>query len=305
MQRTLQQRWIVVAILGLSGCVSNHLIGTDPDLGGAGGQMDAGGSTGGDGGGGVISGGCACPETVGAGKVCIAGNFIDFSTGARLPAGTKLQVSAYEPLAFVANPSVPPLVSTTVLSSCFAIELPAPGAGLAVLGVSDPPGGGSALGPLALGATAVLVTGNKSYQVDAYVVKKQLVDGWVAASGQPYDTEGAYVGCFYNEPPPSRTSQLFTETQPTAGVKVTADGTVVADARYLAPDRALDVTLTSTGALGCAIITPVSSSIVNFSGKGVVTHWEAHPSGSHAGVVMIDRFHSCDSAAGSTAPTCM
>ena len=123
-------------------------------------------------------GGCAaCQSNSGRGKICLTGEIYDFVTNKKLADGDRtMRIAAYEPLSFLGNSSVAPLAEVaTTTKSCYTIDgIPAPGAGLVAIGVSDP--AGTATQILALAGAGALVTGNKSYRVDLSVVTRKQVD---------------------------------------------------------------------------------------------------------------------------------
>jgi hypothetical protein len=249
------------------------------------------------------TGGAGCPPcpTPAAGKICVSGKLYnwadqkDLSTGG----GPNLRVAAYEPLAFLGDPTVAPLAEDVGQKGCFTFpDLPAPASRLIAIAVGDPKG----TMPLQhqLAGVGAQITPGQAYKVDAFVVPKALVDGWSSTAGMNYDASGIYLGCFYDDPVPDPTMLSFVETHPIAGVKLVdiGGGGVIGNARFLDPDRStLSATLSATGAPGCAIAPPPSGVTVMSGMGGTCSNgpcaWEKHPGGSAPHVVFVERFRNC------------
>jgi len=241
-------------------------------------------------------GGCApCPAKPGSNNICVTGSVVDFQTGMHLVSPTRpLRIAVYEPLAFLANPTaaMPLAEEPSTTKGCFTFTVQLPGSGLVAIGVSDPVGTTPPM-PLVFGGAGATVVGNTVYHVDANMVTKATYDNYVAAEAS-FGPNGAYVGCYYKDAPPPPTNHLFNETMPVMGVKLLENGATPATVRYLGPDHLISSALTSTGAIGCAVV-PSVGSIAQYSGTGGgVTKFESAPGASAMGVVFINRFHSCD-----------
>jgi hypothetical protein len=249
----------------------------------------------------------ACPSPIPADSVCVTGGVVDFQSNMHVTGGASsrpLRIGAYEPLAFLANPtSTPPLAedpSTT--NGCFTFLVKTPASNLVALAVQDPVGSTPAM-PLAVGGSGATVVSGHKYQVDAYLVLQATLDAYAAVTPS-FKTSGTYVACYYDQPPPAPTNFLFTETMPASGVQLLENGVTPAAAHYLAASGAIDGSLTGTSAArGCGI-TVGTGGINQYTGSGGgVTKWETEPGGTAPNTVFVARFHSCDNAAPGT-PTC-
>jgi hypothetical protein len=252
-------------------------------------------------------GGCAaCPNPIPAGEICVTGGIVDFQTGMHVMGGASsrpLQIGVYEPLGFISNPgAATPLVSDAASNKgCYTFVLPTPMSGLIALGVQDPATGPGANPPLVIGAAGATVVSGQKYNLDGYLILKSTLDGY-AAVNPTFGASGAYVACYFKDPPPGPTNQIFDETMPSSGVNLLENGVTPAAARYLKADRTIDTTLTATGAIGYAV-TPGNGNVNQYTGTGGgVTKWETVPGGSAQNVVFVARLHSCDG--GSSVTTC-
>lgn len=243
---------------------------------------------------------CATPAANGA---CVQGNIFEFTSGQQLMAGGRpLHVAVYDPVSFIENPSVMPLAETTTAAGCFALPFTPPGQAI-VVAIGDPSTGAGALPPLTLAGVGAAIANGHVYDLDAFAIEKSVVDQWSTAGGVDFASKGAYVACYYDQAVPSPTMLSFNETTPTMGVKLLFDGATPADARYFDGTRAVDVTLSSTGPIGCGVA-PGDGNIHSTGGTGGgVTKWETRLGGTAANVVFVDRFHSCDLSPG--AASCM
>jgi hypothetical protein len=243
-----------------------------------------------------------CPLPIPAGSVCITGGVVDLATSRHLPTdGTArpLRIGVYEPLSVFSNPNVAPLAEeTSSTRGSFTFTIPAPASGLAVV-VRDPQGE-TPTDPLAVGAVGASVFAGYRYQIDAFMVKKSLLDNWSAAD-PAFLTEGSVVDCFYDIAPGAATNFVFDESAPPAsGVQLVAGGMMPLVARYLKPDATIDSALTSTGSHGCAVAAGGSS--YSFQGGGV-SQWEKKWSATTTSVVFVQGIKSCDGAPSGT-PSC-
>ena len=256
--------------------------------------------------------GCSCPAQP-AGKICVTGNILDWKTGKPFQTPPNVRIAAYEPLAFLGNPSSMPLAEDTNAKGCYTFSgIAAPSSGLVAIAVGDP--ANAATPTYELSGSGATVVAGKSYKVDVFAVTRADVTKWSAVAGRDVDATGAYVACYYDDAVPDPANLSFSETKPLAGIKITDVGGagVVTAAKYFDPDRAtLSSTLAATGPVGCGEAPPPSG-ISTFSGAGgmctqmgggaAACKWETHPGGSTAHVIFVDRFHNC--ALSPTASTC-
>jgi hypothetical protein len=249
-----------------------------------------------------------CPPP-GTGQICITGGVVDFETGQHvMPGGRPLRFAAFEPLAFLADPGSAPLAEDpSSTKACFTLTLPAPSSGLVAIAVSDPVNGAPmGMLPLALGGVGAPVTAGNVYHVDGILATRKRLADWSTQSGEDFTGKGAFVGCYYADPPAAPTNEIFDETMPVSGVKLLENQSPPASARYLGSNRDIDTALTATGSLGCAVAT--ADGIQTFGGQAgagtspMVQKLEAQPGGTAPGALFLSRFHSCDN--NPTAPAC-
>jgi hypothetical protein len=248
-----------------------------------------------------------CPPP-GAGQICVTGGVVDFETGLHLmPGGRPLRFAAFEPLAFLGNPASAPLAEDpSSTQGCYTLTIPAPQSGLIAIAVTDPAGGALAgMLPLAIGGSGAAVTAGEVFHVDAVMATQKRLADFSTQGGEDFTGQGAFVACYYADPPPAPTNQVIAESMPVVGVKLLENQSVPPAVRYLNTDRSIGPALDATTALGCAVVP--SGGINTFGGQGgastspMVAKFESQPGGTAAGVLFLSRFHSCDASPGAAA----
>ncbi len=248
----------------------------------------------------------ACP-TPATGKICINGVVRHFTDNSFLDSGEMVRVRAFNPLAFLAAPSMTsPLPTTSGTADLntddtylFSDITPPPFGGLVAVAVSDVAGTSPQV--LQLTASGAEFVAGQSYQIDLYSTPHDVVTGWTAQSsgttGADYDALGAYVMKFYADPAPPETMQTATEASPVPGVSVIVDGSPDTTARYFSTDfRTLaDPSVMASSTVGAALIIGIAGDTTpsNYSGMGGNILWETHPGATTANVLFVDRFHPC------------
>src|SRR5207302_8274703 len=114
----------------------------------------------------------------------------------------------------------------------------------------DPSGAPATYEPTGIGGAP---TDGQSVRVDGYVLTRAQVSGWSTAAGSNFDTNGALLYRYFNDPPPPTSSRTPTETHPLSGVQVidTASNNPPAMVKYFGTSLAtIDSALTATSAIG-------------------------------------------------------
>jgi hypothetical protein len=239
---------------------------------------------------------CSAPST---GKFCINGVVRHLTDNTFLDGTEMVRVWIVDPLKFLANTAAlqqNPCPTTVCLAPPMDTmdtytfdDLPAPGAGLAVVAVGD------AAGNLQLTGCGGRVSAGGKFQIDSYSTPKTLVAKWKTDTGIDYTGLGAYVARFYLDAAPDPHSITATESMPAMGVTLTQDSSPAA-AKYFGADFMTIGSGTSTSAFGAALL-PGSGDqqIFNFSGQDAMfgTKWEVHPGNTAPNAVLVDRYHPC------------
>ncbi len=235
----------------------------------------------------------ACPTPSG-GNVTVCGRLVDVETGARVQGDdvpSRFEISTYDALAFVANPSSAPLdVGQIVIDTCGryrAVDIPRPFNGSIGIAVRDAPGAPDE--HVTTGVALLTDAGDRVTGVTAYVTRHATDQAWTDAALDPFDGQtfaerGVYVPLF-------RHAGAGVE-----GVRVTAGGPVRDDAFYF-DDQDLQLTSvvsdqTSTGPNGAALL--VDSSLAQHGGQGGEVDgctWESALAASIPGVVFVQEKH--------------
>lgn len=228
-----------------------------------------------------------CSKPADPKKMCING-VVRYLKDFSYTRGRTLEVRAFDPFAFLANPqSLPIAVARTDANGTYILpEVEAPGLGTIAVAVTDI-GGPNEL-PLS-GSGAKDVVGGGLYQVDLFAVEKSLVTGWDEqlsfVGADTFRARGAYVGIFVNGP--------NTDSPPVAGVTMTYAGKPAPDQYFFKRDRAtIDGTAKTTDTATGSALQRISASLGTYSGTGGgVSQWESGPGTSVPGVVFVQVFH--------------
>jgi len=188
--------------------------------------------------------GAACPS-----GVSLTGQIFDFVTGMPVPAATT-HVAVFDPLDFVAGGAGSlPLAAVDAqngryVTPCFA---PPTSHGLAVLF------GGDAVTTTVVESLTVSPGG--AYLVDGWTLAQSVVGSWSSAAGVDFGSTGAMVFQFCDDAAPPTPSLSLAVCHRAAGVQLS---TGAGPAHYLDPTPGvLSPSLTTTGALGLAVTTPL------------------------------------------------
>jgi hypothetical protein len=263
----------------------------------------------GTGSGGGCSAAFACPLPA-TGKQTICGQIYDFenntpfaatgATGAKCAAPTAtgpcaLTITAYEALAFAANPSgTPPLATGGLyIDDCGryrVTDISQPGTPFIGLGVDDAMG---TMGPAGVtNTTAVAVPkspGAATKDVEAFIVKKSTSDMWTA-SGGPSVATGWYAAVF-------RAHRVGMDSQ--AGVTITKSGSTIPNNDFYfqaaqTSRQTIDPAATATGMNGTVLVNnAVAGDGLVFSastGLPAECRWESHAGATIPGIVFIALF---------------
>jgi hypothetical protein len=224
-----------------------------------------------------------------AGHICVNGTLRNFPDGSFLSAQT-VRVTIYDPQTFFGNPNPPSLADGQSSDTFMFPGIPTPSSKYLLVVTRDPMGATAMYQGTGIGGAAV---DGQSVRVDGYVITRALLTSWSTMAGTDFDTAGALVYRFFNDPPPPSNARTPTETHPVAGVQV-IDGNindVAAGVKYFAPSlMTIDGALTATSSSGGAILT--ATGVSTFTGRGGgVTTWEAHAALAIPHIVQIDFLH--------------
>ena len=236
---------------------------------------------------GMGNGGGAVCRTPAAGKACIQGTIVNFTTNKK--ATTPIHVELYDPVTLLNGGGPIATYDSPDGGSYVFQDFTPPGLGLVVIATGKGTPGQVVAGSAGQGIGAA------KYVIDTYQLSQAEVAGW--GGGIDVAMTGAFVAKFYNDPAPAAGApSTATETMPAAGVTLTKDFSPAAGAKYFNDGlTAIDGALTVTGNSGTAVVAspvPTGSNFPIFSGTGGgQAMWEQHPGGSAAGLVLILRFH--------------
>jgi hypothetical protein len=254
---------------------------------------------------------CSSPPP---GSICVNGTIRNLIDHSYLSGTQKVQVTAHDPNAFLGGDmsalkgsTNQPAQADNVTDTFILPDILPPTSGLFTITVGGEPGDNS----LQLTGCGAKVAPNGSFTVDCYVTTAAMIAAWKTQAGVDYDTNGAYVACFFGDPLPDPMKLTADETSPLSGVKLidVGAGAPAASVHYFGGTTPLnlmtiDPALTSTGTSGCAVA-PNNGNITPYTGMGgmymgqPVQFWETEPGGSAQHVVVVQRLHRCMNA------TCM
>jgi hypothetical protein len=243
-----------------------------------------------------VSTSCVCPLPDSQ-HVCLTGKLFDYVTDAPLSAAGAIRVAAYDPLAFLSDPTTTPLEACPASpTGCYVInQVSPPTTGLVAIAATDAPGASSP--QYALAVVGGTVAAGAVVTADVYLLPRSVVAQWTTTAGVDYTTNGAVVYQFADAIPPARGVVLGSANYIT-GVQVTDGTNPLAGVRYLAArDTVGASTLTSTQTVGVAISAPITLGNVTGSGgtcNGQACKWTIAQTGGAKGVVFIQNFYSCN-----------
>jgi hypothetical protein len=253
-----------------------------------------------------MGGGCPQCGTPDATHLCVQGDIYTFGT---TNAGTKtgavtdpIIVGAYDPLAFLADPTTAPLGTDNTnpgKNGCYKIDgISPPATQLLAIGVQDDANVPTANRKYMITGVGIApVTGGKIYTRDAYIIPKTEVDMWSAqyGGGVNFTKDGVMVAQFFDAPPPDPTKILYSGMLKGAG-SVTFGTT---GAKYMMPRDTVLPSLTATAANVGVSVAP-SPSLGNYTGTGGMCmgtqacKWQTLQAASTAGVVFVQDFFACN-----------
>jgi hypothetical protein len=227
---------------------------------------------------------CATPTS---GHICVNGTLRHLLDGSYL-SGETVRVSLYDPTNFIGNPAPAALAEADSSDTFTFSDVPTPGGGYVLLVTHDlgaSPGSFRATG---IGGTVI---DGRSLRLDGYVVSSVQWSAWSLPSS--FDSQGALLYRFFDDPAPPQAARTPTETHPVAGVTLRDSGTMsaAAGARYFgATLAATDGTAGVTAASGAVVVT--AASFANYTGSGGnVTTWEAHQALPIPHILQLDFLH--------------
>jgi hypothetical protein len=226
---------------------------------------------------------CATPAS---GHICVNGTLRNLVDGSYL-ANQTVRVSLYDASSFLNNPTPPALAEVDATDTFRFSAVPTPGMYLLIV-THDSTGAPGVYQATGIGGN---VTDGQSLRVDGYVVAKAQYTAWSLPAA--FDSQGALLYRFFNDPSPPPAARTPTETHPVAGV-VLIDGNTAAaaaGARYVgATLAATEAGATVTGAAGAVFMT--SAGFGTYTGRGGgVTTWEAHQALPIPHLVQVDFLH--------------